>query len=174
MGMSTKTTAVLLAAAALVGAGCGSDDGDSADSVKVADPWVRVTAPGQEAGAAYMKITAKEADELVSATVSSDVAGSAELHETVAAGKDMEHSGNEMSHDHGAEDAMSGSMDAMAMRAVKSIVLPAAKEVVMKPGGYHVMLMKLKKPVKAGDEIELTLKFKNSDPLKVTAVARES
>jgi copper(I)-binding protein len=45
----------------------------------------------------------------------------------------------------------------MKMRAVPSLDLPAGKAVDLKPGGYHVMLMDLKKPLTAGDTIPITL-----------------
>jgi hypothetical protein len=49
----------------------------------------------------------------------------------------------------------------MEMIPQESIALPADGEVELKPGSYHVMLIGLKQDLKAGDEISLTLKFKN-------------
>lgn len=45
----------------------------------------------------------------------------------------------------------------MKMRAVPALDLPAGKAVDLKPGGYHVMLLDLKAPLKAGDTVALTL-----------------
>jgi copper(I)-binding protein len=53
------------------------------------------------------------------------------------------------------EMAMDGNV--MKMRAVPSLDLPAGKAVDLKPGGYHVMLMDLKKPLTAGDTVPITL-----------------
>ena len=53
------------------------------------------------------------------------------------------------------EMAMDGNV--MKMRAVAVLELPAGKTVELKPGGYHVMLMDLKQPLKAGETVPLTL-----------------
>jgi len=45
----------------------------------------------------------------------------------------------------------------MKMRQVAGIDLPAGKAVELKPGGYHVMLIDLAKPIAAGDHVALTL-----------------
>jgi hypothetical protein len=45
----------------------------------------------------------------------------------------------------------------MRMRAIPALDLPAGKAVDLKPGGYHVMLMDLKQPLKAGETVPLTL-----------------
>ena len=43
----------------------------------------------------------------------------------------------------------------MKMSAVPSLALPAGKAVELKPGGYHLMFMDLKQPLKAGDSVPL-------------------
>jgi hypothetical protein len=45
----------------------------------------------------------------------------------------------------------------MRMRAVPALELPAGKAVELKPGGYHVMLMDLKQPLKTGDTVSVSL-----------------
>lgn len=60
--------------------------------------------------------------------------------------------------------------DIMRMREVKGgIPVPANGKVELKPGGYHVMLMKLKEPIKKGTMIPLTLTFKNAGDVTVHA-----
>lgn len=49
------------------------------------------------------------------------------------------------------------------------IELPARRTTVLKPGGYHVMLMRLVQPLAAGEEVTLTLVF--SDGTTQTVVA---
>jgi len=44
----------------------------------------------------------------------------------------------------------------MRMREVKAIDLPQGKTVTLKPGGFHIMLMNLEKPIAAGDVVPLT------------------
>jgi len=51
----------------------------------------------------------------------------------------------------------------MTMRAVAGgLELPAGKAVELKPGGYHVMLMDLKLPLKKDTTIPVTLVFKDA------------
>jgi periplasmic copper chaperone A len=103
----------------------------------VKDPWVRSTVPQQMATGMFGQITSAKGGKLVSA--SSPVAGVVEVHEM----------------------AMDGNV--MKMRAVPSLDLPAGKAVELKPGGYHVMLMDLKQPLKAGDTVAVTLVVEAAD-----------
>jgi copper(I)-binding protein len=103
----------------------------------VADAWVRGTLPQQKATGAFMTLTSAQGGKLVG--VASPVAGVVEIHEM----------------------AMEGNV--MKMRAVPSLALPAGQPVQLKPGGYHVMLMDLKKPLPAGDTVPLTLTVQGSD-----------
>jgi len=106
-----------------------------AQTVQVQEPWVRATVSTTGTGA-YMRLTASADTRLVD--VRSSVAGIAEIHE------------------------MSMQGDVMKMRSVDQLALPAGKAVELKPGGYHVMLMDLKAPVKVGDHVPLTLVFQNA------------
>jgi copper(I)-binding protein len=97
----------------------------------VKDPWARATVAQQKASGAFMQLQSAKGGKLLAA--SSPVAGVVEIHEM----------------------AMDGNV--MKMRAVPSLDLPAGKAVDLKPGGYHVMLMDLKKQLNAGDTIPITL-----------------
>ena len=110
--------------------------------VTIAEPWVRGTAPVQKATGAFMTLTAKTTVKLVE--VKSPLAGIVELHE------------------------MSMDNNVMKMRAVPALDLPAGKAVELKPGGYHVMLMALKQPLKAGDTVPLTMVFEGADKQRET------
>ena len=57
----------------------------------------------------------------------------------------------------------------MKMQHVDALDIPANGQLRMKPGGYHIMLMGLAKPLKEGDEIELTLIFEKAGEMKVKA-----
>ena len=108
-----------------------------AQTVEVKGAWARATVQGQKATGAFMKLTAKDKAQLVS--VSSPVAGVAEVHEMKMDG------------------------DVMQMRAVQGgLELPAGKAVELKPGGFHVMLMDLKTPLLKDTTVPLTLVFKDS------------
>jgi copper(I)-binding protein len=50
----------------------------------------------------------------------------------------------------------------MKMRAVKQIAIPANGSIKLQPGGFHIMLMGLKKPLLEGDRFNLTLIFKKA------------
>lgn len=105
--------------------------------VDVKGAWARATVQGQKATGAFMTLTAKDNAQLVS--VSSSVAGVAEVHEMKMDG------------------------DVMKMRAVEGgLALPAGKPVALKPGGYHVMLMDLKLPLQKDTTIPLTLVLKDA------------
>ncbi len=56
----------------------------------------------------------------------------------------------------------------MKMREVESILIPASGMVSLTPDGYHIMLMDLDEPLKAGDKFEMTFYFKNSAPVTAT------
>lgn len=121
-----------------------------AQSVTVTTPWVRATATQQKATGAFMQLKAAADARLVE--VRSATAGVVEIHEM----------------------AMEGDM--MKMRAVTGLDLPAGKLVELKPGGYHVMLMDLKQPIKAGDAVPLTLvvetRDKKRETIEVSATAQ--
>ncbi|MCS6766425.1 MAG: copper chaperone PCu(A)C [Candidatus Protistobacter heckmanni] len=102
-------------------------------AVQAAGVWIRGTVPGQDSTGAFLTLTAKDGAALVG--VSTPAAGSAEIHEM----------------------KMEGST--MRMRAVKQVELPAGQAVEFKPGGYHIMLLDLKRELKAGEKIPLTLSF---------------
>jgi periplasmic copper chaperone A len=52
--------------------------------------------------------------------------------------------------------------DVMKMRQISGVDLPAGALVELKPGGYHLMLMDLKRPVLPGSTVPLTLIFKDA------------
>lgn len=107
-----------------------------AQTVKIDEPWVRGTVAQQKATGAFMRLTAPEPMRLVAGE--SPVAGVVEIHEM----------------------AMDG--DVMRMRAIPGLALPAGRPVELKPGGYHVMLMDLKRPLAGGETVPLTLVFENA------------
>jgi copper(I)-binding protein len=58
------------------------------------------------------------------------------------------------------EMSMSGGM--MKMRQIEKLDVPAHGKVELQPGGYHLMLIKPKKPFKKGDTLTVTLHTENS------------
>ena len=59
-----------------------------------------------------------------------------------------------------------------AMATISQIDIPAGKKVELKSGSYHVMFMNLKKDLKPGDLVEVTLTFKNAGEIKVTPTVK--
>lgn len=55
----------------------------------------------------------------------------------------------------------------MGMRPVPFLEVPPKGRVELKPGGYHFMLLGLKRPLKAGEEVEVYLLFAGGRVLKV-------
>jgi periplasmic copper chaperone A len=122
----------------------------AAQQVKIGDlvldhAWSRATPGGAKVGGGYLIIENKgaTADKLIGG--SSPVAGKVEVHE------------------------MAMNNGVMTMRLLKDgLPIPAGQSVKLAPGGYHVMLMDLKAPLKKGDKIPVTLKFEKAGDVKVT------
>ena len=68
------------------------------------------------------------------------------------------------------DDTMAGSM---TMQEVDSIAIPAGEKVALEPGGYHVMLMELAKPLEVGSTFELTLTFAKAGDITVEVEVRD-
>lgn len=121
-----------------------------AAKIEIKNAWIRETPPASSVAAVYMVIENEggEDDRLIG--VSADVSKYAEIH--------------------------SSSVDKEGMtRMVKVDALdtPSGKSVQLKPGGNHIMLIELKRPLKAGDKAELDLRFKKSGVMKVQAEVKE-
>jgi periplasmic copper chaperone A len=113
--------------------------------ITVVQPWARATPAGATTGAVYMTLANKTdtADRLTAA--SSDVAGKAQVHEMAVVNGIME------------------------MRELPDgLAIPAGGSVTLKPGGYHVMLIGLKKPLIAGQTLPLTLTFAKAGNISIT------
>lgn len=109
------------------------------DALRVSDAYVRSSGSVAQAAAAFMTLrnTGGAADRLLSASAVS-VAGTVELHTVVKEG------------------------DVMRMRAIPAIEVPAGQSVVLQPGGLHVMLMDLRRPLAPGESVEVTLIFEKA------------
>lgn len=105
------------------------------DTVELNRAWARATAPGQDVGAAYMEL--KSTADLTLMKVTTPAADSVEIHK------------------------MSMKDGVMEMRMLEKLELPADQVVKLEPGGFHLMLFELKKPLKAGETVPLALEFKD-------------
>ena len=113
----------------------GASVGCTADPVTIDHAWARATAPGQEVGAAYLEL--KSDVDMTLTQAKSPAADSVEIHK------------------------MSMKDGVMEMRMLKTLQLPAGKTVKLEPGGFHLMLFDLKKPLKVGENVPLTLHFQD-------------
>lgn len=109
--------------------------------VSVTDPWARATVTAQKSSGAFMTLTSKSDTRLVA--VSTPVAH-AEIHE------------------------MSMQGDVMKMQKIDGIDLSAGKPLELGPGGYHIMLFRLKQQLKEGESVPLKLTFEGKDKKRET------
>jgi periplasmic copper chaperone A len=116
----------------------------------VKDAWARPPLAPQNNTAVYMIIENPGASPRSIVSVSCADAPSAQIHEMMMEGK-----------------------MAMMMPA-KEVTVPAGGSVEFKTGGYHIMLSGVKKPVKAGDHLNLVLKLSDGKTVPVTATVRDS
>jgi len=122
----------------------------SVTDILVTQSWVQAMPASQTTSAAYMTIENKSPNsELVLVSASSDIADAVELHQ------------------------MSEMNGMMKMAKVSDIRIPAQSKVSLGPGGFHIMLINLKKPVNKGDIIPITLHFHDGRAIMVKVEARD-
>ncbi|MCE2945973.1 MAG: copper chaperone PCu(A)C [bacterium] len=110
--------------------------------VTISNPWVRGTVGGMKATGAFMQIASRADTRLVGAA--SPAAKVVEVHE------------------------MAMVDNVMRMRAIAAIPVPAGRTVELKPGGYHVMLIDLVRPLEPGASVPITLTFEGKDGKRET------
>jgi periplasmic copper chaperone A len=104
----------------------------------VSDAWVRATVANQKATGMFANISSvQDGTRLVAA--STDIAGVTQIHE------------------------MAMEEGIMRMREVPAgLPISKAQGLTLKPGGYHVMMMDLKRSPKLGEVVNVTLTFENA------------
>lgn len=113
--------------------------------ISIEKPWARASIGTSRPTAAFMTIRnpSNSTDRLVK--VSTPIAGVAEIHQTRI--KDGQ----------------------AVMMKLEGLTIPARGMVMLKPGGYHIMLMRLKAPVVKGTKLPLTLTFEHGGTITVDA-----
>ncbi|MCB1511297.1 MAG: copper chaperone PCu(A)C [Hyphomicrobiaceae bacterium] len=114
-------------------------------AIEIQQPWTRATPTGSKVAGGFMRIrnTGAASDHLVGGSLTK--AGHVEIHE------------------------MKMESDIMKMREIPGgLEIKPGATVTLKPGGYHVMFMQLKEPLKKGETVTGTLKFKNAGTVNVT------
>ena len=138
---------VLAAALATLSACSGGPEG----AVAVRAPWARETVPGVQVSAAYARIENGTNHAVRLTGAETDVAGRIELHNVT----------------------MDGGV--MRMRPVAGgIEIPAGQTVELKPGSYHIMLLQLRRPLRAGETIPVTLRFEGAPAIRADVPVRSA
>jgi len=137
-------------AAATVAALAGSSPGLTAQGKRVAatESWVKLPAPGDTQAMAFVTIENPTMYGIYVTSATADVAGKVELRDAGQSG-----------------DAR--------LKPVEFISVPAYDRVDMGPDGPHLMLLGLKRPLKEGDNVALTLSTDNAGMLEVAAIVRK-
>src|SRR5882724_2482444 len=134
---SRTFTFAALAMALFAGPVCAEDI--KAGDLVISQAWSRATPGGAKIAGGYLTIENKGAapDRLIGG--SGDIAGKVEVHE------------------------MAVNNGVMTMRPLdKGLAIEPGKTVKLAPGGYHLMLMDLKNPLKQGEKVPLTLEFEKA------------
>jgi len=142
----------------LLGFSAGAQDHDhkamktttATKTIMVHRPWSRALPPVARNGAVYLMLhnSGAKPDRLLS--VSSEVAQSVMIHQSVS------------------QD------DRVSMAHVNDVMIKARSMIEFKPGGYHLMLMGLKRPLVAGEHFELTLQFENAGTVVTKVMIKKS
>lgn len=144
MKQIVRTLAYAVAFAALLAAPLRAEEVKAGDLV-ITQAWSRATPGGAKVAGGYLTIENKgsAADRLIGGAV--DVAARVEVHE------------------------MSMKDGVMIMRQLdKGLAIEPGKTVKLAPGGYHLMLMDLKSPLKQGDKLPVTLEFEKAGKVKLS------
>jgi hypothetical protein len=144
MKLIPRCLASVVLFAILLGATARAEDVKAGDLV-ISQEWARATPGGAKVGGGYLTIENKGSapDKLVGATA--DAAGKIEVHE------------------------MAMNNGTMKMRPVEGgLTIDPGKTVKLAPGGYHLMMMDLKSPLKQGDKLPVTLQFEKAGKVQVT------
>jgi copper(I)-binding protein len=118
--------------------------------IYIGHPYARAGVPGQTSGGAYFSLENKSAGDDALLTAETPIAASVEIH------------------------SMSMDNNVMRMREVSSIELRPGEKVTMQPGkGYHLMLLGLKAPLKAGDKLPLILHFRKAGKVQTSILVED-
>lgn len=118
-------------------------------AIQINEPWIREAPPNVKVLAGYMFIKNLSSEQKILTSVASSAFESVELHKTII------------------RDGM------MQMVAQPELIIAAKSQLVLEPGSYHLMLMGSKKPLAAGDEVDLTLKFADGEEIAIVALVRK-
>jgi copper(I)-binding protein len=119
-----------------------------AGALTIVEPWSRATPGGARVGVGYLVVENRSAapDRLLGAE--SDVSATAEVHETVT------------------------EAGVARMKPVDAVAIAPNGRLELKPGGYHLMLSGLKRPLREGERFAAALIFEKAGRVAVTFTVR--
>ena len=117
--------------------------------IEVREAWSRATPPGAKLGVAYMEIRNRgpQAERLIAA--STPLARSVEMHVTQRDG------------------------EVMKMRQVQGFDIPARERITLRPGGSHLMLVDIAKPLEKGERFRMRLRFERAGEMEIELQVQE-
>jgi hypothetical protein len=122
----------------------------AATPLQVRDAWVQEAPPGATVLAAYLVIANPGAQAQTLVSASSPDFAAVEMH---------------------ASQIVNGTA---SMTPLKDLAIPARGQQVFAPGGAHLMLMRPKRALRAGDPVRLRLHFKDAATLDVTVKVKRA
>jgi len=119
------------------------------DKIEVQNVWVRAAAENANS-AGYMDILngTEKSDTLMA--VETEGVSKSEVHESYTT-----------------ENGLSG------MRPVENLTIPPGSALKLQPGSYHLMLMDLKRELRPGDSLQISLQFAQAGTLTKMAEVRD-
>ena len=117
--------------------------------VEIDGAYARASIPNVPNSAAFFVIKNNSDKDIAITSANSDIAEKNELHTHIKENKMMK------------------------MMKIEKLVVPAKSSLELKSGGDHVMLMGLKKELKAGDEINLELSFSDGDKKNIKVPVKD-
>ncbi len=117
--------------------------------VEIDGAYARASIPNVPNSAAFFVIKNNSDKDIAITSANSDIAQKNELHTHIKENKMMK------------------------MMKIEKLVVPAKSSLELKSGGDHVMLMGLKKELKAGDEINLELSFSDGDKKNIKVPVKD-
>ena len=117
-------------------------------AVEITDGWMRALPPGQPTAAAYLTVNNPDAVTVRLVAARSEVAQRVEIHR-------------------------SSQVEGMwRMRRIDGLDIPAGSTVTLAPGGTHLMLMGLARPLREGESLSILLEFDSGETRPATIVVQ--
>ena len=119
-------------------AACSSSDNNSLNEkvkIKITDGYFLLPPPGRSVTAGYLNIQNNSEKDITLIGIDADKFSTIEVHE------------------HRHEDGI------MKMRKVDNLMIPSKRSIVMRPGGYHLMIFGITEDFVVDDVVDMNLKF---------------